>query len=52
MENNERKNDPAVQAIIDRILAQHFGVNKPEKKSIGEIEDELMKQVQEKIEYI
>jgi len=44
----QRKNDPAVQQIIDRVLAQHFGINRPEKKSIGEIEDEMMEHIQQR----
>jgi hypothetical protein len=41
-----KNNDPAVQQIIDRVLAQHFGINKnPERKSIGEMQDEMLREI-------
>jgi hypothetical protein len=49
----ERNNDPAVQQIIDRVLAQHFGINKsPEKKTIGEIQDEMMREIQSRAKIV
>jgi hypothetical protein len=48
----QRKNDPAVQQIIDRVLAQHFGINKPERKSIGEIQDEMLREIHSKAQVI
>ena len=49
MEMKERKNDPAVQQIIDRCLSQNFNVGaRPKQKSIGEITDEMLKMFAEK----
>jgi len=49
MELKERKNDPAVQQIIDRCLSQNFNVGaRPKQKSIGEITDEMLKLFAEK----
>jgi hypothetical protein len=49
----ERNNDPAVQQIIDRVLAQHFGVNRnPERKTIGEIQDEMMREIQSRAKIV
>lgn len=49
MELKERKNDPSVQQIIDRVLNQNFSVGrKPERKSIGEITDEMLRLVVER----
>jgi len=45
METKERKNDPAVQQIIDRCLSQNFNVGaRPKQKSIGEITDDMLKE--------
>ena len=50
---NQRKNDPAVQQIIDRVLSQHFGVNKnPERKSIEEIQDEMLKEIHSRAQFV
>ena len=49
MEIKERKNDPAVQQIIDRCLNQNFSVgSKPKQRTIGEIQDEMLKLFAEK----
>jgi len=49
MEIKERKNDPAVQQIIDRCLSQNFNVGaRPKQRSIGEITDEMLKMFAEK----
>jgi len=45
MEIKERKNDPAVQQIIDRCLSQNFNVgSKPKQRSISEIQDEMLRE--------
>ena len=45
MELKERKNDPAVQQIIDRCLSQNFNVGaRPKQRSIGEITDDMLRE--------
>jgi len=41
--------DFATKQIIDRILGQHFDSSSGRQKSIGEIEDEMLKVIQEKV---
>lgn len=48
----ERKNDPAVQQIIDRILGQHFDHNPERRKTIGEMQDEMLSMVQQKAKVV
>ena len=49
MEMKERRNDPAVQQIIDRCLSENFNVGaKPKQKSIGEITNDMLKLFAEK----
>ena len=44
-----RKNDPAVQQIIDRCLSENFNVGtKPKQKSIGDITNDMLKLFAEK----
>jgi len=54
--NIERKNDPAVQQIIDRVLAQHFGGvsgnGQPRAKTIDEIQTEMMAMIQQKAKIV
>ena len=53
MELKERKNDPAVQQIIDRCLNQNFSVgSKPKQKSIGEIQDEMLREFAKKAKVV
>ena len=46
-----RKNDPAVQQIIDRIIGQHFSNDPCRQKTIGEMEDEICAQVVKNVKY-
>ena len=48
----ERKNDPAVQQIIDRVLGQHFSNNPERRKTIGEIQDEMMSMIQQRAKIV
>jgi|GEM_PF-5758185 len=52
MEEKKRSIDPAVQQIIDRILAQHFGNDPTRRKTIGEMDDEIMAAIMRKIQFI
>jgi len=53
METKERKNDPAVQQIIDRCLSQNFNVGaRPKQKSIGEITDEMLREFNKKAKVV
>ena len=44
--------DLTTKQIIDRILNQHFDCSPGKAKSIGEIEDEMMAQVQQKVRIV
>ena len=44
--------DPAVNQIISRILNQHFNNGERKGKTIGEIEDEMMRQIYEKAQIV
>jgi hypothetical protein len=48
----ERKNDPAVQQIIDRVLSQHFDRNPERRKTIGEMQDEMLSQIQQRAKVV
>ena len=51
----KRQNDPAVQQIIDRVLSQHFNVNKSSVssgRSIAEMQDEMLKMIHEKAKFV
>jgi len=44
--------DPSVNQIIGRILSQHFDKSPDRKKTIGEIEDEMMAHVQQRAKIV
>jgi hypothetical protein len=44
--------DLTTKQIIDRILTQHFDSSPNKSKSIGEIEDEMMAQIQQKAKIV
>ena len=44
--------DITTKQIIDRILNQHFDSSPNRSKTIGEIEDEMMAQVQQKVKMV
>ena len=46
-----KEGDATTKKIIDRILAQHYGVGKKEK-TIGDMEDEILRLIHEKIQFI
>ncbi|MEM2956450.1 MAG: hypothetical protein QW041_02680 [Candidatus Pacearchaeota archaeon] len=47
-----RKGDLTTKQIIDRILAQHFDNSPNRVKTIGEIEDEMLKIISEKVKFV
>jgi len=42
----------AVKQIIDRVLAENFSIGKKEQKSIGEIQDEMLRLVAERAKVV
>ena len=49
----DKRNDPAVQQIIDRVLAQNFGINKgPERKTIEEMQDEMLRHIHSRARFV
>jgi len=44
--------NPAVNQIISRILTQHFDKSPERRKTIGEIEDEMMAHVQQRAKIV
>jgi hypothetical protein len=47
-----KSGDFATKQIIDRILGQHFDSSPNRQKSIGEIEDEMLKIIHEKVQVV
>jgi len=52
MEKKEKRNDPAVQQIINRVINHHFNKDPTREKTIDEIQTEIMKRIAEKSKVI